>query len=108
MSSIPRNFEIEDELLERAMIRLRSRALSVVCGLLGGTLLFLATSWLVIRGGETVGPHLGLLGVYLPGYSVTWGGAFLGLFYGLMIGAAAGWVLAAIYNWIADSRSMSR
>ena len=107
MSSIPRNFEIEDELLERAMIRLRSRALSVVCGLLGGTLLFLVTIWLVIRGGETVGPHLGLLGVYLPGYSVTLGGAFLGLFYGVMIGAAAGWVLAAIYNWIANSRSIS-
>lgn len=106
MNQEDQNFEIEEKMLQQAMVRLRSRALSVVCGLLGGAILFIATIWLVIRGGYPVGPHLGLLGVYLPGYSVTWGGSILGLFYGALIGGVSGWVLAALYNRIADARAI--
>ena len=60
--------------------------------------LFAATLLLVIRGGQTVGPHLGLLGIYLPGYEVTLMGAVLGLLYGLVIGYAAGFLVGALYN----------
>ena len=93
------------ELLHATAARLRASVMAVVFGLVSGTGLFLATLWLVLRGGETVGPHLGLLGQYFPGYAVTWAGCFIGFGYGAVSGAAAGWSVAWLYNRIADRRS---
>jgi hypothetical protein len=79
--------------------------MAVTFGLAGGTVLFVATAWLVIRGGDPVGPHLGLLGIYFPGYAVTWVGAVLGFVYGALVGGASGWLLAWVYNSVADRRA---
>ncbi len=97
----------EQKLISRAVARLRAGALAIVCGLLAGTLLFMATLWLVILGGDQIGPHLGLLGNYLPGYRVSWGGAALGFIYGLLIGGIAGWSTAWIYNFVVTLRNPS-
>lgn len=93
------------ELLQASVARLRASVMSLVFGLVGGTGLFVATLWLVVRGGSTVGPHLGLLGNYFPGYTVTWSGCFVGFFYGALLGGTIGWALAWIYNRIVDFRS---
>lgn len=84
-----------------ALLRLRVRAWTVASGLVVGLLLGLATLVLVLRGGETVGPHLGLLSVYLPGYSVSVGGSVVGFVWGAAIGAALGWLAARLYNLFA-------
>ena len=42
--------------------------------------LFIATNWLVIKGGERVGPHLQLLSQYFIGYRVTFLGSFIDFF----------------------------
>jgi hypothetical protein len=81
--------------------------MAVTFGMTGGVGLLVATVWLLIRGGENVGQHLGLLRNYLPGYSVTWGGAMLGLVYGAVIGALVGASIAWIYNMIAMYRNNS-
>ena len=94
----------EEVLIRSAVARLRAGILAVVCGLLAGAGLFLATVWLVLQGGETVGPHLGLLRYYLPGYSVTWSGALLGFFYGVLFGAVVGGLIGWIYNRVVDLR----
>ena len=94
----------ERALIESAVVRMRARIMAVVFGMLCGTGLFLATAWLVIQGGENVGQHLGLLGNYFPGYTVTWPGAFLGFFYGALSGGALGFALAWIYNRVVDRR----
>ncbi len=94
----------EEALIRTAVARLRAGILAIACGLLAGTGLFMATVWLVLQGGETVGPHLGLLRYYMPGYSVTGAGAFLGLFYGVLYGAAVGGLTGWIYNRVANSR----
>ncbi len=62
------------------------------------TLLFLATFLLVLRGGPVVGPTLGLLGQYLPGYRVTAAGSVIGLAYGATLGFTAGWAFACVRN----------
>jgi hypothetical protein len=93
--------DTERVLLERATARLRASILAAVFAIVGGTGLFVATAWLLLQGGETVGPHLGLLGVYFPGYSVSWGGAFLGFGYGALTGAVMGWSVAWFYNRVA-------
>ena len=49
---------------------------------MSGALLLLATLVLALKGGAVVGPTLGLLEQYLPGYRVTLTGGLLGGFYG--------------------------
>ena len=94
----------EQRALERALVRVNEHAWGIALGLLCGIGLFLATAILVARGGPTVGPHLSLLGIYLPGYRVTWMGALLGFVYGLAGGYATGWVIGAIYNKLVTPR----
>lgn len=98
----------ERALIEAAVVRMRARIMAVVFGMLGGTGIFVATAWLLIRGGPQVGLHLGLLRNYFPGYSVTWPGAFIGFFWGALAGAVVGYVLAWIYNRIAERRDPSQ
>ena len=94
----------EEQVIRKAIARLRASILAIVCGLLAGSGLAVATLWLVLLGGQNVGQHLILLRNYLPFYSVTWPGAILGFFYGLVLGGLAGWTTAWIYNRIVDWR----
>ena len=98
---------MNDGLFSRRTVRLHARTMIVVFGALGAAGLFVATSALLIRGGEQIGPHLKLLRSYLPGYRVTWTGAFIGMGYGALIGAAVGATLALVYNRIAARKKPS-
>lgn len=80
------------------LARLNARAWGIATGLLFGAGLFLATMFLLLKGGENVGQHLGLLSVYFPGYTVTIPGAFIGFVYGFVVGYALGRVIGAVYN----------
>lgn len=92
----------ELELLRTSVARLRAGVMAVVFGLTGGLGLFMATVWLLVRGGPSVGKHLNLLGHYFPGYAVTWPGSLLGLLYGAIVGAIVGGGVAWIYNRVAS------
>lgn len=94
----------ERQMIAKAIARLRAGIMAIVCGLLAGSGLAVATAWLVLRGGPNVGQHLALLSNYLPGYSVTWSGALLGFFYGVLLGSVIGWSTAWIYNRIVGLR----
>lgn len=96
--------EQERELIAAAVARLRAGIMALVLALVGGGGLFLATVWLLIRGGPNVGQHLGLLANYYPGYSVSWWGAVVGLAYGALTGGIVGWSLAWTYNRLAQRR----
>jgi len=54
-----------------------------------------------MKGGKTVGPHLALIGEYLPGYRVTWAGAFIGFIYLFVIGYGVGRIIGGVYNALA-------
>lgn len=96
--------ETQDE-VKTTLLRLNARAWGIAIGLLFGTALFLGTVVLVIRGGPQVGPHLGMLWVFLPGYRVTVGGAFIGFAYAFVIGYAVGRLIGSVYNALARSES---
>jgi hypothetical protein len=88
----------ERQQIRRAYARVSEQGWGLALGVLAALGLFLATVILVVEGGETVGPHLGLLRVYLPGYSVTWFGAFVGAGYAFFFGYGAGRTIGTIYN----------
>jgi hypothetical protein len=94
----------EKALIRSAVARLRAGIMAIVCGMFAGTGLLVATAWLVVRGGQNVGQHLGLLRYYLPGYSVTWPGAIVGFLYGAVIGGVIGCLTAWIYNRVVELR----
>jgi hypothetical protein len=89
-----------DQLLERAVLRLNANILGLVLGILAGMGIFIATNFLILKGGEVVGPHLGLLGAFFPFYTVTFLGSLLGFVYGFICGYAAGYIVASVYNLI--------
>ncbi len=92
----------QEEVLERAIRRLNARAWGISVGLLLGIGLFLATNILVIKGGPFVGQHLRLLGVYFPGYRVTFLGSLVGFVYAFVLGYAIGRLIGSIYNRLVD------
>lgn len=83
-----------DAVLER-VIRFNLLAVGIAIGTMSGVILWVATVVLLLRGGDNVGLHLNLLAVFFPGYSVTWAGAWIGLVWGFIAGAASG----ALFYW---------
>jgi len=88
----------DEKALEKTILRIHEQGWGIAFGLLFGLGLFIATNVLVLKGGPNVGAHLGLLSMYLPGYSVTFVGSLLGLVYGFVIGYGIGRVIASAYN----------
>lgn len=86
------------EALAQVFSKLEPVAFGLSVGTAAGVLLFLATLFLVLKGGDVVGPNLQLLSQYLPGYSVTASGSVLGLAYGFTVGFVVGWGLAFLRN----------
>ena len=86
--------------LLREIVRLNSVMTGIVAGMLAGLLIFIATLWLVIKGGQNVGQHLSLLSQFFPGYRVTFFGSFVGLAYGFVSGFFIGFIVGRLYNYI--------
>jgi len=85
-------------ILMAAFARFDPVALAVALGSVFALLLYIATAALLLQGGEVVGPHLALIGIYLPGYDVSWTGGLIGACYFWVIGAVVGTVIAMLWN----------
>jgi len=90
--------EVLEGALTQVFLKLDRVAMGLSVGMASGALLFLATLALVLKGGPMVGPTLGLLGQYFPGYTVTGPGSVLGLLYGFVSGFVVGWAFAFLRN----------
>jgi hypothetical protein len=91
----------EKAVLMAAFAKLDVVALAVAMGAVFAIGLFLMTVVLLAKGappGVGIGPHLGVLGAYLPGYAVSWGGSIMGALYAWIIGALLGFVWAVLWN----------
>ena len=117
----PSSEKRDQQRLIQAFAHLDRHALGVSCGIVASTVLFLMTVAMTIKGPVACmaclstntrakamsrdvdlvfhkGPHLELLSYFLPGYSVGWGGAFIGLGWGLLVGYLIGHVFAGFLN----------
>jgi len=89
---------VSEKVLARAFARMDKLAFATAVGSVSGLLLFLATMWLVIKGGHAVGRNLQLLSQYFAGYTVTVKGAFIAFTYSFVWGFLFGWLLAYLRN----------
>lgn len=87
-----------DANLQRTLLSLNARAWGIAVGLVFGGGLFLATLFLVVKGGPNVGQHLRLLAAFFPGYSVSVLGSFVGFVYAFVVGYALGRIIGEVYN----------
>jgi len=87
-----------DRVIIEAFAKLDRTALGLAVGALCGLVVFLATIFLVLKGGAVVGPNLALLSQFFFGYTVTVSGAFIGLVYGFVVGFVAGWLIGLLRN----------
>jgi hypothetical protein len=100
--------DTNDDVLAYAIMRLSGNILGLVLGILLSVGIFLATNFLLIKGGSVVGPHLSLLGQYFIGYTVSFTGSLIGSLYAFVIGYLSGVLIAWIYNGVAAHRWTTR
>ena len=100
-----------DKKLFEGIFRFQAKTLGLIFGFLFGLAVFIATNWLVIKGGHlnesgeyVVGPHLQLLSQFFIGYRVSFVGSIIGFGYGFSLGTLSGALFAWIYNKIAEFR----
>lgn len=98
---------LERMVLTRAL-RLNATVQGIVTGLVAGLGVFVATNWLVLKGGTVVGPHLALLGQFLIGYRVSFVGSLVGFAYAFIGGYLVGYMVGRVYNWAVDRREHKR
>jgi hypothetical protein len=99
--------ELGDLVLVR-VVRLNAVIVGMVSGLMAGLAVFVATNWLILKGGRVVGPHLALLGQFFIGYRVTFVGSLIGFVWAFVVGFLVGAAVVWIYNRLADLRSPAR
>ena len=91
----------DHEILSAVFAKMDVPAMTLAAGVLGALMLFLATAVLLLQSvpaNYPVGPHLSALADYLPGYEVTWSGAWIGALWGFVVGAVAGFAAAVYWN----------
>lgn len=93
-----------EKLVLTQLLRLNATIMGLILGLLLGSGIFLATNFLILKGGQNVGAHLALLGQYFIGYQVTFIGSLIGFAYGFVTGFVTGYSIAWLYNWLAGLR----
>lgn len=92
------NCHTDEEQLFTGVLWLNVKVAGLAFGLICGLAIFIATNWLVVKGGDPVGPHLALLGQYFIGYKVSFAGSIIGFIYGFITGGSAGCLIGWIYN----------
>ncbi|MHC4455154.1 MAG: hypothetical protein ACYSWS_10765, partial [Planctomycetota bacterium] len=89
---------VTDDVIVKTFKRMDKLGLGMAIGVVSGLSIFFATLFLIIKGGDIVGPNLRLLDQYFIGYSVSLKGAFVGMFYSFFWGFLFGWTFAYLRN----------
>jgi hypothetical protein len=100
-----------EDVVRTRLLRLNATVQALVVGILAGLIIFVATNWLVLKGGHigpegerVIGPHLSLLSQFFIGYRVTFLGSLIGFAYGFVSGFLVGYFVARVYNLVVDLR----
>jgi hypothetical protein len=105
---VQRREEPLEDLLRTRALHLSPSIHGFATGLVAGLALFIATNWLIIKGGSVVGPHLALLSHFFVGYRVSFVGSLIGFAYAFAGGYVLGYSVARMYNFITARRHSPR
>jgi hypothetical protein len=97
----------EQVMLRSTTLRLNARAWGISLGLLLALGLFVATNFLVLKGGDSPGRHLQMLSVFFPGYRVSFVGSVVGFIYAFVVGYGLGRIVGEVYNRLASSSMLA-
>lgn len=97
---IPAALTRKDELLIQTVAKIDRAALGIAVGILCGAGIFLATNFLILKGGERIGQNFALLSQYFYGFSISFAGSLIGLIYGFISGFIVGWLIAFLRNLV--------
>lgn len=103
-TSMKNNSSPPEDKLFSGVLLLNAKVIGLALGIIFALGIFVATNWLVIKGGDRVGPHLILLSQYFIGYRVTFVGSLIGAAYGFALGTICGALIGWIYNKLASFR----
>jgi len=95
---VPVRRDVAAEVLIRTFARMDKLAFAVAVGTVCGLAVFSATLFLILKGGNVIGPQLYLLHQYFAGYEISTWGAFIGLGYGVLWGFLFGWLFSYLRN----------
>lgn len=101
----PRATPETDRATMNTIVDLNAQVLGFTLGIMFALGLFVATNFLILKGGDHVGATLQLLSQFFYGYKVTFLGSFIGALYGFVTGYASGYMIGMIYTWIANLRN---
>jgi protoporphyrinogen oxidase len=90
---------LSEKLFLGTFARIDKLAFAIGVGSVLGLIVFLATIWPVLMGGDNLKPILSLLNQYFVGYTVSVKGAFIAFGYSLFWGFLFGWLLAYVRNF---------
>ena len=100
-----------EDVVRTRLLRLNAMVQALVVGIVAGVAIFVATNWLILKGGHigpegerVVGPHLSLLSQFFVGYRVTFVGSLVGFAYGFVSGFLLAYCVARFYNLMVDFR----
>jgi hypothetical protein len=77
-------------------MKLNIKAFGLTFGILWGLAILLTTYWILIS--DSGGSTLALLHKFYKGYTVSWFGGIIGLFWGFIDGFICGAIFAWLYN----------
>ena len=81
----------QQRVVRKTISRIHEQGWGIAFGFVCAIGLIAATNVLIAKGGPVIGPHLGLLRWYFPGYSVTLGGSFIGGGSDVAVGVCGEW-----------------
>ena len=79
------------------------KSFGLTCGIIWGLTIFISTIWILISG--VGGKTLGKLSKFYFGFSISWGGAFIGLIWGFVDGLIVGAIFAWLYNKLSAEKA---
>jgi hypothetical protein len=91
--------QILEQVIAETFSRIDKSAFGIATGCVSGLIVFLATLWLVIKGGPVASADLDFLGQYFFGYTVTVTGALWGFGHGFLWGFLFGGLFAYFHNF---------
>ncbi len=104
-----------EQLVLTRLMRLNATIYGIIAGILVALGIFIATNWLIIKGGpigpegdQIIGPNLWLLNQFFIGYQVTFVGSLIGAVYGFVSGFIIGYSVAILYNWLVNLKEKGK